>query len=107
MSTQLRLPLVRPALEDLFDEWLVSKDGQVVYVEVVRRALRLREQGIKRYGIAALFEAIRYDRAVELGKDAAGFRLNHNHRSRLARLVMAKTPVLAGFFEVRRMEGEE
>lgn len=92
-----------PTLQQRFEQWLRTPNGQAVYAEVRDRALALRDAGVRHYGIAAIFEAARFDRRIRLGKDESGFRLNHNHRSRLARRLMADYPELADFFETREL----
>lgn len=90
-----------------FREWLATDDGRAILEDVRRRALDLRRRGFAHFGIGALWEAARFDRALVLGPDAEGFRLNNNHRSRAARLLMEQQPELAGFFEVRELRGGE
>ena len=89
--------------EKEFARWLDTRDGQTIYVEAMRRALRLKAMGFRHYGIGAIYEAIRYDSSVAVGPDGDGYKLNDHHRSRLARLIMAKEPDLAGFFETRQL----
>lgn len=101
---QLRLPMTTK-VEREFHAWAGSEDGRRVIHEVCRRALALRTGArVRHYGIAALFESIRYDSAVGLLGDGV-YRLNNNHRSHLARLVMRIEPELVGFFEVRELRG--
>jgi hypothetical protein len=93
----------RPSLQERFDQWLATPDGQAAYENVLLRAQRLRARGWQHFGIAALWEAARYDRALEIGPDADGFKLNNDFRSRLARLMMQEHPDLAEFFETREL----
>lgn len=92
-------------LERDFRAWLQTADGEAVYRSVRRRALGLRSCGWKRYGIAALWEAARFDRDLEVGPDAHGWKLNNNYRAYMARLLMEREPDLAGFFEIRTVQG--
>ena len=71
-----------------------------VYDELVRLARRLRVRGIDRYGIAGLFEVLRYDHTIRTG--TADWKLNNNYRAFYARMIMANHPELANLFEVRR-----
>ena len=71
-----------------------------VYAELVTLARRLRARGIDRYGIAGLFEVLRYDYTIRTG--ATDFKLNNNYRAFYARMIMANHPELANLFEVRR-----
>ena len=80
------------AAADVRSEWSVRD-----------RALALRDRGVRRYGIAGLFEAARYARTHSLGRDDEGFALNNSYRSRLARRLMADHPELDGMFETREL----
>lgn len=91
----------RDSVQDRFEQWVESDEGQAVYENVRARALRLRERGWTHFGMKAIWEAARYDRALQVGPDAAGFKLNNNHHSRLARRLMEDEPRLRGFFETR------
>lgn len=101
---QLRLP-IQTRVERAFAEWILTADGRRVEAEVVRRARRLRERGWKHYGIAALVESIRYDASVSLLGDA-GFKINNDRRSLLARRVMERNEELRGFFTTRELYGK-
>ena len=94
---------LRPGLQRRFEEWLATDDGQAVYEHVRGRALRLRRRGWRRFGMKALWEAARYDRALEVGPDAEGWKVNNNYHSRLARRLMDEEPELQGFFELREL----
>lgn len=93
-------------IEAAYRAWLKTEAGAVVSKAIRDRALALRQRGWTHYGIAALFEAARFDRDLDLGPETPGddYRLNNNHRSRLARDLMAKYPEeLGGFFETREL----
>lgn len=98
-------PRRRRDLAQEFEDWLASDDGQTVYVEILRRALRLKEAGWKHYSVDALVHAVRFDRSVQVGPDADGWKISDHHSSRLARLLMEREPMLAGFFETRQLRG--
>ena len=87
-----------------YEEWRATNDGQVVYENVRWRAFRLHERGWRRFGIKALWEAARYDRALEVGPDAEGYKINNNWTSRIARELMEYEPSLVGFFELRELK---
>lgn len=93
----------QPSLQDRFEAWLATDDGQAVYEHIRDRALRLYARGWRHFGIAALWEAARYDRALVVGPDAEGWKVNNSYRSRMARRLMADHPELDGFFETRRV----
>lgn len=94
-------------LDAAFQEWLATEDGRVILEAVRRRAIDLRRRGFSHFGIGALWESARYDRALHVGPDAEGFRINNNYRSRAARLLMKEEPALVGFFETRELRGGE
>jgi hypothetical protein len=100
-------PGLRPArylsIQERYEEWRGTADGQEVYHQVVERAHRLRDRGWAHFGIGALWESIRYDRAVRVGPDALGFKLNDHFRSRMAREVMERERDLSAFFELRSL----
>lgn len=72
-----------------------------VYVELVRLARKLRNQGLDRYGIVGLYEVLRYDRS--LSTDGKPFKLSNDFRSRYARLIMDQEPDLKDFFRTREL----
>lgn len=69
-----------------------------VYRLIVKMAREMRQRGIQHYGIAAIFEVIRY---VGVTTHGDRYKLNNSHRAYYARLVMNLEPDLAGFFETR------
>lgn len=71
-----------------------------VWKKLVRRSLQLRIRGVKRIGIATLFEAMRYDHILKTASDD-DWKLNQNHRAYAARDLMFEIPGLEGLFEVR------
>lgn len=86
-----------------YQDWRRTPAGIRIANEAAERALRLRRAGLEHYGIKAIAEAIRFDRAVMVGHDEAGYKLNNNFTALLAREVMETYPEeLAGFFETRR-----
>lgn len=92
-------------VERAFAEWVSSEDGRIVEAEVVRRARALRVRGIRHWGIASLWEAIRYDNTLALQGEAGCWRMNNSHRAFLARLVMERYADLRGFFTTRDLRG--
>ena len=88
--------------ERTFDEWIETRDGKRVEAECVTRARRLREHGVKRYSIDALFHSVRFDWTVGLIGDEE-YRLNNNHHPFMSRRIMGLCPDLADFFETREL----
>lgn len=73
-----------------------------VYAAIVGYAREAKAAGARRVGMAAIFERLRWDHLIETG-GSGGFRLNDQHTSRYARLVMAQEPDLDGLFEIREL----
>jgi hypothetical protein len=70
-----------------------------VYRELRGMALGIRRRGTTRYGIAGLFEVLRYRYSIQTSGDS--FKLNNDFRALYARMLMDSEPELAGFFETR------
>jgi len=77
-----------------------AANPKVAYM-LTQMALQLQHNGVKRWGIKALYEALRYQVLIATGKD--GFRLNNDYTSRYARLIMDTEPALTGFFSTRML----
>lgn len=78
-----------------------------VYAALVREARVLLARGHKRLGVGMLWEVLRWQRMLHT-TDPAGWKLNNNHRSRYARLMMEQEPDLRGVFETRELhDGED
>lgn len=90
-----------------YADWRASEQGAATVRSATERALSLRRRGFERFGIAAIFEAMRYDAALRLGPDSEGFKLNNSFRSLVAREIMATVPELVDFFETRELHGFE
>ena len=87
-----------------------------IYDHIVHLATLAREKG-KRIGIGCLWEMLRWHLSVETTGDKEmlrwhlyvevegddTYKLNNNHRSRYARLIMEQEGDLAGFFNVRTL----
>lgn len=76
-----------------------------VYAALVELARAAKEKGAAEIGIGMLWEVLRWRLFFETTD--ANFKLNNNHRSRYARLIMAQEPDLAGIFEVRELTSEK
>lgn len=87
-----------------FDEF--NQANPWVYRELVALARGLRSRGWKHYGIAALFEVLRYNSAMRSEDPNSEFKLNNNYRAYYAREIMRSEADLAGFFSVRRSEAD-
>lgn len=93
----------RLSLRERFEQF--HEQNPQVFAALRQEALHLRRHGVHRWGIASLFERLRWLTAIETGGDS--FRLNNDYRAFYARKLMDETPELAGFFEVRCQLSEE
>ena len=79
-----------------------------IYEALERLAFKLRNKGVERWGMKALWEVLRYKLAIATNSPVTTFRLNNNYTAYYARLLMERNPEdLAGFFEVRERRGAE
>lgn len=70
-----------------------------VFIKLREIAIEAQRRGLSRFGIAALFERLRWVSQVETVGDP--YRLNNNHRAFYARLLMQEEPSLRGLFSTR------
>lgn len=77
-----------------------------VYDELVALCRQARAAGYTQGGIAMVWEVLRWHRLFSPKNDALDFKLNNNHKSRYARLIMKRERDLADFFEVRALKVE-
>ena len=71
-----------------------------VYDKLRSMALQLKRSGRDSYGIAALFEVLRYEHAIQTKSDD-GLKLNNNYRALYARMLAQNEPELEEFFRMR------
>ena len=71
-----------------------------VYARLREMALQLRRSGRDSYGIAALFEVLRYEYAIRTVSDD-GLKLNNNYRALYSRMLAQNEPELREFFRMR------
>jgi len=76
-----------------------------VYKELRRLSLEMVKRGHKHYGIAGLFEVLRWQRAMSTSMQD-GFKLNNNHKSFYSRMLMSNESTLEGFFRLRASEAD-
>jgi hypothetical protein len=77
-----------------------------VYRVIVAMAREAKARGFEHYGLAAIFEVIRWKVFVEGRRDDEAYKLNNNLRSRYSRFIMEREPDLAGFFHTRGLKSE-
>lgn len=77
------------------------KDNPWVMDELARLALRMRRHGVNHYGIAALFEVLRYRHTMRTTDTETPFKLSNSYRAFYSRHLMRLYPELDGFFDIR------
>ena len=81
-----------------FWEW-IEHNGHI-YDAAVRVARQGKRIGYDRWSVQGVMEILRWQ--TKIRENASGpLKINHNARSGLARLIMAREEDLAGFFEIR------
>jgi hypothetical protein len=83
------------------DFWAFHLSNPRVYDELRDHALHLRRKGRSHYGIKALFEVVRFHRALQTTDKCKEWKLNNNHTALYARMLMANEPELRDFFRLR------
>lgn len=88
-------------LQIAFEQFHKANPG--VYIALVSLCRQAKSAGLDHCGIGMLWEVLRWDSLVGDTKDTSGYKLNNNHRSRYARLIMDQEPDFVGFFETRSL----
>jgi hypothetical protein len=83
------------------DFWAFHVSNPRVYAELRDHALHLRSKGRSHYGIKALFEVVRFHRALQTQDKCSEWKLNNNYTALYARMLMANEPELRDFFRIR------
>ena len=78
------------------------RNNPLVYIALIAEARALKRVGHTVYGIAGLFEVLRWKHAMTTA-DVSGFKLSNDYRAYYARLIMVCEPDLDGFFNVREL----
>ena len=104
MTDQMELFDCQPAIVERF--WKFHDENPHVYKMLVREGLKLRAIGHKNYGIGALFEVLRWHRALET-TDISGLKLSNDYRAMYARLIDRQVPELEGFFRMKKVKWGE
>jgi hypothetical protein len=89
-------------LESAFETF--HRDNPSVYDMFQRFALQARRSGRAHFGVAAVWERLRWETQIATVNDE--FKLNNNHRAYYARMYMRDFPDAAGFFRTRAVRGE-
>lgn len=82
--------------------WEFHRANPLVYSRLVGLATQWRESGVRKIGINALFERLRWE--MSLRTHGGEFKLNNNHRAFYARMLMENEPELAGLFALRKQK---
>jgi len=90
-------------LERQFFEF--HEENPHVYTKLLEIAFFVRRRGHGKFGIAAIFERLRWVSLFETTGDP--YKLNNNHRAFYARLLMDTEPGLKDFFEIRRSVSDD
>jgi hypothetical protein len=91
------------SIEDDFADF--HRDNPHVYANLLSMALALKGRGRQFYGIGALAEVLRFQRAL-LTTDP-DYKINNNYRALYARMLMDQEPELRDFFRTRRASYDE
>ena len=78
------------------------RDNPNVYRELMQLVHEALRRGRKKIGIKMLWEVVRWNRFLRTNDEK--YKLNNNHHSRYARLIMQKEPGLAGIFDTRELK---
>jgi hypothetical protein len=78
------------------------RENPDVYVALVKLARRIKKANHSYYSIAGLYEVARFDRFVST--NGKPYKLNNDHKSRYARLIMDTEEDLKGFFKLRALQ---
>lgn len=73
-----------------------------IYTALCQFARKAKARGHKQYGIARLWEVLRWEYYI-VGTSNEEYKLSNSFRSRYARLIMEQEPDLAGFFTTREL----
>lgn len=91
------------------------RENRQVYASVVEMCNQLWDRGWRHYSMRTVIHALRFRFDLETGGEdvdisggvTARVKLNNNHSPYYARLLSYKDPKFEGFFEYRRVVGEE
>jgi hypothetical protein len=76
-------------------------ENPAVYDALVALARKVKASGMSHYGIAGLYEVLRYDSAINT--NGKPFKLSDNYKSRYSRLIMQQESDLQGFFSTKEL----
>ena len=82
---------------------IFHRDNPHIYQRIVDIAFEMRQRGVKKMGIALIFERLRWLNFIEVNNTDGGFKLSNDYRAEFARLIMQQEPGLEEFFEIREL----
>lgn len=85
--------------------WAFHESNKNVYIELRKLALDLVDRGRTHFGIAMIYERLRYEYALRTKGDP--YLLNNDFRAFYSRLLMKNEPRLSGVFETRKSRADE
>jgi hypothetical protein len=101
LMTEYVIPENQSKIRAKFDEF--EREHPEVYTELVKVSRRLLEQGWTKFGIATVFEVVRYKGMIRSRPSDGSPKLNNNHRALYARKIMEENPDLDGLFNLRKL----
>jgi hypothetical protein len=107
MQIEISFDAKRAEIESRLERAFVEfhEKNPQVYERLVKLARDLRARNRSRkLGIGMLYEVVRWMHFMETTDEE--YKLNNNHRSRYARMIMRNEPDLADAFEVRELADE-
>ena len=81
---------------------IFDRENPHIFKEIVKLCFYLSHRGRKKFGIAPIFEKLRWDHLTSTNGDEP-FKLNNDFRSEYGRKVMKEYPQLDGFFAIREL----
>ena len=87
--------------EERYRRWRDTNHGAEVFEELEEAALKMYRMGFKQYSMQMIVYIVRYHRHLKTGKDEAGWKINNNFTSYLAREIAGRGFVPNDFFEQR------
>jgi len=76
------------------------KRNPMVFIRLAEMALNLKDAGHTSYGMASLWEVLRYEGALQTVDGP--WKLNNDYRAPMARLIERECPELKNFFRKRK-----
>ena len=85
--------------------WEFHRANPHVYMLLRRFTWEIKQAGHKHYSMDAVYHRVRWHMQIDTIGDL-DFKLNNNHTSYYARMIMRREPALEGFFRTRELRGE-